>query len=268
MDVENLGTRLSLADADGFNHVFHAFWLRESSSDPAYRDPKTGHKLQDADLIPLDVKIADVKNGGSDIEIAFSDGHRALYSLGKLREAAQHPFTQELVGLKQPWNASLKTLPWYGLGALKADPKRILAMLNDLARLGFVLVRGIPTVDQGSREFLNLVGYTRITNNGDIEDIKALGTGEAYDLSMTPRALEPHVDNPYRYPQPGYTTLHCIRNDAEGGESALIDGLFVAEIIRKERPDLSVDRPINGSEAERWYCARNCGVRSTRQVVF
>lgn len=238
MTVQNFGTKLRVSGQDGFTHEFHAFWLRESSTDPAFRDPKTGHKVQDADLIPLDVKITDVKNGGDTLDLQFSDGHRSSYSLDKLRCAAERPFTQELVGEKVPWNASLSPLPWHELDALKADPKNVLALLNDLAKLGFALIRGVPPVDQGSREFLNLIGYTRITNNGDIEDIKALGQGEHYDLSMTPRALEPHVDNPYRVPQPGYTTLHCIRNDAEGGESALIDGLYVAEKIRKERPDL------------------------------
>jgi len=238
MMVQNLGTQLRVSDQDGFSHDFHAFWLRESSTDPTFRDPKTGHKLQDADLIPLDVKLTDVKNGGDTLDVQFSDGHSSTYSLQKLRRSVEQPFTQELVGEKQPWNASLKPLPWYELAALKADQKNVLALLNDLARLGFALVRGIPAKDQGSREFLDLIGYTRITNNGDIEDIKALGQGEHYDLSMTPRALEPHCDNPYRVPQPGYTTLHCIRNDAEGGESALIDGLYVAEKIRKERPDL------------------------------
>ena len=50
--------------------------------------------------------------------------------------------------------------------------------------------------------------------------------------------LEPHCDNPYRVPQPGYTLLHCIRNDAQGGDSALIDGFYVADRVRRERPDL------------------------------
>lgn len=241
MELLNRGDRLQVSDPPlSAGREYHAFWLRESSTDAGFRDPKTGHKLQDADEIPLDVRIKNVSKGedGDDLVIQFSDGHVSNYSLDKLRHAAEQPFTQELVGEKQPWNASLNPLPWHDLAGLKADQSQVLALLNDIARLGFALVRSIPAVSQGSREFLDLIGYTRLTNNGDIEDIKALGKGDAYDLSMTPRALEPHVDNPYRTPQPGYTTLHCIRNDAEGGESALIDGLYVAEKIQAERPDL------------------------------
>lgn len=50
--------------------------------------------------------------------------------------------------------------------------------------------------------------------------------------------LEPHADNPYRVPQPGFTLLHCLRNDAKGGESILVDGFRVAEILQNEDPEL------------------------------
>lgn len=238
MIVENFGTRLHVLGADGFSHIFHSFWLRESSTNGGFRDSNTGHKLQDADLIPLDVAIVKVtqKNGGIDLQ--FTDGHTASYSLDKLRRAAQHPATQELIGEKFIWDASLQPLPWYYLEDLAQNQQVLLNLLNDIARLGFALVRGIPIECEGMARFIELIGYMRITNNGGIEDIRSLGKGEVYDLSMTSGALEPHVDNPYRVPQPGYTLLHCIRNDAQGGESALIDGLYVADKMERESPDL------------------------------
>lgn len=237
MKVENLRTLLRISETD-FAHDFHAFWLRESSSEESYRDPNTGHKLSDADEIPLDVSITGVAERDGALALTFSDGHRAIYPVDRLRKAVLDPYTHELVGVKEPWNASLPHLPWYDLEALEADPRALLDLLGDIARLGFALVRGIPARHEGMARFIDLIGYMRLTNNGGIEDIRSLPTGQVYDLSMTPRALEPHVDNPYRVPQPGYTLLHCIRNDAEGGESALVDGLYVAERIRRESPDL------------------------------
>ena len=66
-------------------------------------------------------------------------------------------------------------------------------------------------------------------------------------------ALEPHTDNPYRVPQPGYVLLHCIENAAEGGESGLTDGFRAAEELRKESPEtcsrLSCKRRSIGSTA-------------------
>jgi gamma-butyrobetaine dioxygenase len=238
MAIENQGTLVRVSWRDGVSHDFHPFWLRESSADPQFRDPKTGHKLQDAEDIPLDVKVTKISERAGELNIEFSDGHRATYSLDKLRRAATHPRTDELVGEKVLWNSSIATLPWYEQAELETQPARLLALLNDIASLGFALVRGIPAELNGMARFIDLIGYMRLTNNGGIEDIKALPSAKAYDLSMTPRALEPHCDNPYRVPQPGYTLLHCIRNDAQGGESALIDGLYVADRVRRERPDL------------------------------
>jgi gamma-butyrobetaine dioxygenase len=237
MVVENLGTRLRLADGHGFCHDLHAFWLRESSTNPDCRDPNTGHKLTDAEDIPLDVSITRMTERGEELDLQFSDGHRSSYALSDLFAAARHPMTQELIGEKQLWDASLAPLPWYQQADLERDPRILLALLNDIARLGFALVRGVPPEHNGLARFIDLIGYMRMTNNGGIEDIKALAQGQVYDLSMTPRALEPHCDNPYRVPQPGYTLLHCIRNDAEGGDSALIDGFYIADRVRRERPD-------------------------------
>jgi gamma-butyrobetaine dioxygenase len=236
MRIENFGNRLRVRDDDGFCHEFHAFWLREASTDPSYRDPGTGHKLQNADELPLDVTITSAIETDSSVELQFSDGHRCDYPLTRLWRAGQHPATQELIGDKVPWDGSVDP-PWYEQSALESDPHVLLQLLNDIARLGFALVRGVPAEHNGMQRFIDLIGYMRITNNGGIEDIKALGRG-VYDLSMTPRALEPHCDNPYRVPQPGYTLLHCLRNDADGGESALIDGLYVAEKMRREHPAL------------------------------
>lgn len=237
MTVKVEGTRLQLIDPDdGTSRVFHTLWLRENSSSEDFRDPITGHKLQDAAALPLDLHIVEAQERDGEIDLRFSDGHRASYATAALQEARDHLFPQELVGEKRLWNAGLNPLPWHELSDLKADPQNLLAFLADIACFGFGLVRGLPLTPGGMEEVIDLIGYLRWTNSGGIADVKSMA--EAYDLSMTPRGLEPHVDNPYRLPQPGYTLLHCLQNDAEGGDSILIDGFYVAARIREDRPDL------------------------------
>jgi len=232
------GNRLHLKDDDGFTHAYSALWLREASPNPEWRDPRTGHKLGDGDLLPLDIVITGAAADGDGVELAFSDGHRTRFAFAELRRAAEHPVTDDLDGSRKLWDASLAPLPWHQLEDLRDDPRELLAALDDIARLGFTLVRGIPAELNGMQHFIDLIGFLRITNNGAIEDIKAVPAGQAYDLSMTPRALEPHTDNPYRVPQPGYVLLHCLANDAEGGESGMTDGFYAAERMRREHPHL------------------------------
>ncbi len=238
MDVRHQGNRLHLRDTDGFAHTYSAIWLREATNDPAFRDPKTGHKIADGDRIPLDIRITSASLNNGSLDVAFDDGHATAYALADLRLAGEQPLTHELDGDKQLWDASLAPLPWHGLADLKSKPAALLSALNDVARLGFALVRGVPLELNGMQQFLDLIGMMRVTNNGAIQDIKAVPPERAYDLSMTPRALEPHTDNPYRIPQPGYVLLHCLANDAEGGESGLTDGFYVAERMRREHPRL------------------------------
>ncbi|MBC8037874.1 MAG: TauD/TfdA family dioxygenase [Rhizobiales bacterium] len=238
MDVRHQGNRLHLKEADGFAHIYSALWLREATNHPEFRDPKTGHKIADGDLIPLDIRInaASVKSGV--LDVTFSDGHATTYLLGDLRAAAEKPLSDDLEGAKQLCDASLDPMPWHNLDDLKSHPQALLSALDDVGRLGFALVRGVPTRLNGVQEFIDLIGSMRVTNNGAIQDVKAVPPERAYDLSMTPRALEPHTDNPYRIPQPGYVLLHCLTNDAEGGESGLTDGFYVAERMRREHPAL------------------------------
>lgn len=247
MNVTFERNRLTLADDDGFNHTYSALWLRESSFSPEFRDAKTGHKLGDGDAIPLDINIAAAKLDDGKLALRFTDGHACAFTISWLKDAALNPTYPELIGKKLLWDSSV-TLPWHDLNDLKRDPAGLRNALDDVAKLGFILVRNIPRELNGVQEFIDLIGYMRTTNNGAIEDIKAVPPEKAYDLSMTPRALEPHTDNPYRKPQPGYVLLHCLENTAQGGENGLTDGFRAAEELRKDSPELFqalVDTPVN-----------------------
>lgn len=248
MDITYEGNRLTLRDGADFRHTYSALWLRESSFSPEFRDEKTGHKLGDGDKLPLDIALASATLRDEELHLAFTDGHRCAYSTAWLVDTAKKPFFQELAGDRELFDASLDPLPWHDLADLQARPAAIRDTLDDLARLGFALVRGVPAVLNGMQAFIDLIGYMRVTNNGAIEDIKAVPPEQAYDLSMTPRALEPHTDNPYRIPQPGYVLLHCLENAAEGGESGITDGFRAAEELRKESPalfDALATTPVN-----------------------
>jgi len=221
---------------DGIRHTFHVVWLRESSPHPDNKDPVTGHRLNVAAFLPSDLSLVSAKPLDDAIFFRFNDGHECRYPLAALRRAAGGSFPPELVGEQTLWDNELSPLPWHQLEDLANDPHRLLSFLRDVARFGVAFVKGIPMEMNGMHRLTNLLGFIRLTNSGGIADVKSIA--RAYDLSMTPKGLEPHVDNPYRVPQPGYTMLHCLENDADGGESILIDGFRVAETLRAECPEL------------------------------
>ena len=61
--------------------------------------------------------------------------------------------------------------------------------------------------------------------------------GEPNNTAYTARGLENHTDLPYFEIPPGYQFLHCLVNDAEGGDSSAVDGFAVAEYVKKNDPE-------------------------------
>lgn len=220
---------------DGRSFVFHPLWLRERSFAPSNKDLATGHRLQEVAFLPLDLAIVHAKRDGETrVAIAFSDGHACSYELDDLRRCIDHPLPDDLVGERLLWDASLDPLPWHRYEDVRASPRALLQLIGSLAVYGVALVRGMGTDGDALAALAALFGPIRETNWGRISDVKSIADG--HDLSMTGRALEPHVDNPYRLPGPGYIFLHCLENSAEGGESTLVDGFRAAEELRAHDP--------------------------------
>jgi gamma-butyrobetaine dioxygenase len=210
--------------------LLHPVWLRERLPDAAVLDPRTGQRLQEAAETPTDLRVIRAEADGT---IAFSDGYVTRLPRGWLTEAiTAHPARADRVH----WDGTLDRadFPAADLADLHSDRAALSALLEGLDAYGFAVVRGVPIAPDGGLDFAGLLGPIRITNWGGMADVKAIPN--AYDLTMTPRHLEPHSDNPYRDPVPGYILLHCLENDADGGDSTLVDGFHAAAILQRDDP--------------------------------
>jgi len=224
--------RLHLAPGTGPECVLHPLWLRERCPCPECRDPQTGQRLLDSWSLPLATAVTAASDDGEYLRVTFSDGHVAPFRLAELEAALQRPADErdDIV----PWDAGLDPLPEADWHRAAGDDAALHHMLEQLRRHAFVIVRNVPAEMDGVAAVVERIGPMRRTNWGGIADVKAIP--DAYDLTMTTRALEPHTDNPYREPVPGYIFLHCLVNDAEGGDSTLTDGFRVAEELRRTAP--------------------------------
>ncbi len=230
MDLTITGEgRLQVADAGKAPVTLHPVWLRERLPDPALLDLLTGQRLHEAADVPTDLRVTQAALDGA---IAFSDGFASHLPAAWLAEA----IASETVSQHVHWDGTLDPaqFPTADLAAVQADAAALGALLDGLDAYGFALVRGVPLELDGGLELADLLGPIRVTNWGGMADVKAIPN--AYDLTMTPRHLEPHSDNPYRDPVPGYILLHCLENDADGGDSTLVDGFHAAAILRRDDP--------------------------------
>ena len=111
----------------------------------------------------------------------------------------------------------------------------MLAYLDAFHRHGYVVFRNTP-VDEGTvRLICDRLGYISGNNFGWVFDVRA--DPKPTDLAYTSVGLLAHTDQPYRQPTPGIQLLHCLRNEAPGGDSTLADGLAGAEALRLADPE-------------------------------
>ena len=128
----------------------------------------------------------------------------------------------------EPWTAPLDPFPyvdWSGIGwsDADADPDAVLAYLDAFHRHGYVVFRNTPVEEGTVRRVCDRLGYISGNNFGWVFDVRA--DPKPTDLAYTSVALLAHTDQPYRQPTPGIQLLHCLRNEAPGGDSTLADGL-------------------------------------------
>ncbi|MSP87607.1 MAG: DUF971 domain-containing protein [Alphaproteobacteria bacterium] len=223
--------QLVLHRGDGSSVPIHPIWLRERCPDPASLDPLTLQRLFEPPDLPLDLAIVEAEAmGGDELRVGFSDGHRSVFSI-----AAIQAEVAALSGIHAPirprlWDRRLNPMPssdWQQA----VNGTGMAALLETFLTLGFVVLRNVPTTPGSVLDVARRFGHVRMTNFGDLFDVWA--KAEADDLAYTGLALAPHTDNPYRDPVPGIQLLHCLINEAEGGNSTLVDGFAVAAELRR-----------------------------------
>jgi len=232
------GQRL-LLDIDAQPREFAALWLRERAPDAETLDPLTGQRLIEAAELPLDLALERAELVDDALALCFSDGHHVHFPLdallGDSRQGSDRASADDLVAPgRLLWDAQRAKPHHADFAAAIDDDAALLEMLEGLHRNGFVVVSGVPAEEDGMQALMERVGPLRRTNWGGIADVKSVAN--AYDLTMTQRGLEPHTDNPYRDPIPGYIWLHCLTNAADGGDSTLADGYRAAQLLRERDP--------------------------------
>jgi gamma-butyrobetaine dioxygenase len=226
---------LQVRHDDGRCTPIHPLWLRERCDGPEQMDQVNWQRLYNPnDLDPaLRVTAAEEVARGQ-WRLRFSDGAEGRFATARLLEEAGRDAARTGLPDRSAWDATLAPLPilpWPDT----PDGETLLRMVATFLRLGFVILRGVPTAPGSVLAVARTFGLPRDTNFGMLFDVRSVP--EASDLAYTGLALAPHTDNPYRDPVPGVQLLHCLANRSSGGKSTLVDGLAVARALRERDPE-------------------------------
>ena len=228
-------TELTIHLDDGRRFPVHPLWLRERCLDARTFDLRTGQRLGDPSDLDLRMALLSVSEPEPGrFRVRFSDGHEADFRAGEiLAEAALLPGEHDIPAPRL-WDGTLTSLPRATWCARPGDAD-LCGWVTDFLEYGFVIFERVPPVPRTLLEVAATFGFTRETNFGAIFEVRSVPA--ASDLAYTSLPLDPHTDNPYRWPVPGVQLLHCLVNETSGGLSTLVDGFAAAESLRARDPE-------------------------------
>jgi gamma-butyrobetaine dioxygenase len=170
--------------------------------------------------------------------VDWQDGHFSRFDPGWLRA---HAYDDESRAERQAgkpkarlWHHDLQ-LPVFEYQALMNDNDALLQWLLAVRDIGLTQVRGVPTEPGSLKPIAQRISFIRESNFGVLFNVQS--KADADSNAYTAFNLPLHSDLPTRELQPGLQFLHCLVNDAEGGESIFVDGFAIAEALRQEDPD-------------------------------
>ena len=218
-------------DISGIACRFHFLWLRDNC--PECRSPN-GQRLHESNAIDPAIRPRSFSYSDTELKIVWSDDTKSAYPVEFLTAwAYDRPFEQtDRVIL---WGREIgDRIQRHDYREVCADPAALKSWLQDIERYGFSLLKNVPPVEETIFDVVGLFGFVRETNYGRLFEVRA--EENASNLAYTPAPLSVHTDNPYRDPCPTLQLLHCLVQADQGGITAVADGFYAADKLRREVP--------------------------------
>jgi gamma-butyrobetaine dioxygenase len=237
--VQTLADRIHVQWADGRLSPFHHQWLRDNCPCPLCVYTVTREQVLEIVDVAQDLtpSRAHVDAEGC-LNVEWQDGHLSRFDPGWLRAHAYDDESRAERRAAKPksqlWNCNLK-LPVFDYQALMNDNDALLQWLLAVRDIGLTQVRGVPTEPGSLKLIAQRISFIRESNFGVLFNVQS--KADADSNAYTAFNLPLHSDLPTRELQPGLQFLHCLVNDAEGGESIFVDGFAIAHALREEDPE-------------------------------
>ena len=225
---------------DGKVSKFHFIWLRDNC--PSNVHPDARQKI--FNIIDVSENIHPKKyyiNKNGNLEIYWSeDNHRSCYDVKWLKK---HCYTQKNKNTyKSPYKLwdfrfekYIKKIKIEHEDIMQRD-ETLIKWLELLIKYGIAIVKNAPIKKKSAFKILNRISHIRETFFKT--PFEVLNIPKPNNAAYTSAGLFNHTDLPYFEYAPGYQFLHCLINEAKGGNSAVVDGYAVADYIKKNNPDI------------------------------
>ncbi|WP_438462298.1 TauD/TfdA family dioxygenase [Marinomonas sp. PE14-40] len=225
---------------NGHESEYHYLWLRDNCHCSECIATLTREQV---------FEICDVPETIKPQEAYLSDDNRLVIKWDHADHISQyhpgwlfsHCYSDSALKAKQ-WHAKVwdketihQKLPTSTCVNIMQSDQHLLTWLKDLRDYGIALIKSVEREPNALIKVANRISFIRETNFGTIFNVQA--KADANSTAYTDLRLPLHTDLPTRELQPGLQFLHCLVNDAAGGESILVDGFKIAEHMREHYPE-------------------------------
>ncbi len=226
--------------ADGLSHRFNRFYLRENDVEPGTVNPVTRERDVEIDELPEDLcpKRAWIDDLGAVCIEWAPEADQSRHHPGWLRAMAEGTWRPE-AGIPDPvsWDsASMPAPPTFDGPAVLSDDGALYDWIYALATYGLARLEDLPTETGTVEQVARRIGTVRASNFGFLFTVESKPDPDSN--AYTSAALTGHTDLASREVQPGLQLLHCQENGCTTGQSTMVDGFKIAEVIRDEDRDL------------------------------
>ncbi|KAI0951430.1 hypothetical protein AcW1_008475 [Taiwanofungus camphoratus] len=220
---------------------YHHIWLRDHCRCPQCFHPVTKQRLVNTFEIPPDIKPVSVESKAEGLEVKWpsSHPHTSFYPWSWLQQNSYDPplalpsSTEKIL-----WGSKIQQSPpavTYE-EAMAEDDRGLFKWLTNVDKFGFSFVTGVPPTPEATEELSRRIGFIRETQYGTFWDFTSdLAKG---DTAYTTMALGAHTDTTYYTDPCGLQLFHLLSHtDGTGGSTLLVDGFYVASILKELYPD-------------------------------
>lgn len=247
---------------------YHFLWLRDNCPCSKCVHPGTREQMFEVVDAPDDLAAESVSLDASGaLSVRWSDGHGSVYEAGWLRSHAYDFLSRseraDRLHSASPWESNL-LIPTFDYASVMSSNSVLLEWLLAARDLGLTMLTGMPSTDEALENVARRISFIRESNFGVTFEVRT--KAEAADSNAyTALELPAHTDLPTRELQPGLQFLHCLINDATGGESTFVDGFAIAATLRAESPEDF--RLLCGHPVEFWNKAPQSDYRSYAPII-
>jgi len=238
--ISQNGSGIDVIWSDGEKSNFNFMWLRDNC--PSAHDKDSRHRMFNILKVSQNIKPKKYNvNSNGKLEIEWNEGdHTSYFDPSWLRENCYTlKNKKKYVSPYQLWNNSLvnnlQSISIEHDEIINSD-KGLIKWLELLHHKGIALVKNTPTEKKSAFPLLNRISHTRETFFKT--PFEVINVPKPNNSAYTSHDLRNHMDLPWFENPPGYQFLHCLINDAVGGDSSAVDGFAVADYLRKNEKEI------------------------------